>query len=71
MLLNKWIQFGMSVAIAATSASAAVDWAVVFSPTTAASIAAALGVVKMVTNVIAPAKSEPAQPTGGSVITHN
>lgn len=70
MLLNKWIQFSMSVAIAAASASAAIDWTAVFSPTTAATIAAVLGVVKGLTNLAAPAKGEPTTPSGGSIITH-
>ena len=70
MLTNKWIQFALSAAIALSGSAAAFDWSAVVSSKTAGSIAAGIGLVKMVLNAIAPAAGTVAAPTNGTFVTH-
>lgn len=70
MLLNKWIQFAMSLIIAVTGWAAAFDWTTIFSQKTAAGIAGTVGVFKLITNALAPSTTQVITPTGGTVVTH-
>lgn len=68
--VNKWVQFAMSAAIVLSGALIAFDWTTLVSPTTAATIVSVLGLIKLVTNAIAPAAGVQTTPTGGGLITH-
>lgn len=68
MYLNKWIQFVLSLVIVVTGAMAGFDWTSVFSATTSAKIAGAIGVIKLVTNAIAPAATQTVVPSGGVIV---
>ncbi len=70
MLTNKWLQFGLSAAMAVLAGSASLDWSTVVNPTHAAGIATGIAAVKAVLNLLAPGPRVPVQPTGGSLITH-
>ena len=54
MLTNKWIQFGLSAAIAFAGVAVGFDWSSVVGPRAAGVVVAALGGLKMVLNAMAP-----------------
>ncbi len=68
MYFNKWIQFAMSLLIVITGAMAGFDWTLVFSQETSARIAGFIGVVKLVTNALAPAATQQVRPAGGLIV---
>ncbi|MCW6511002.1 hypothetical protein [Lichenifustis flavocetrariae] len=70
MLTNKWIQFGLSAAVAVLTGGASLDWSTILTPTHAAGIAAGIATVKALLNLLAPGPRVPVQPTGGTLITH-
>lgn len=70
MLTNKWIQFGLSTALAMLAGGASLDWSAILTPAHAAGVASGIAAVKAVLNLLAPAPGMPVQPTGGAVITH-
>ena len=70
MYLNKWIQFAMSLVVVLTGAMAGFDWTTVFSTETSAKIAGAVGIIKLITNAIAPSATVAATPTGRTIVTH-
>ena len=68
MYLNKWIQFALSLVIVVTGAMAGFDWTTFFSAATSAKIAGAIGLIKLVTNAIAPAATQQVHPVGGVLV---
>ena len=70
MYFNKWIQFALSLVIVITGAMAGFDWTTVFEQSTSAKIAGVIGVIKLITNAIAPAATQRLQPTGGVIVAH-
>ena len=70
MYFNKWIQFALSAGVVITGAMAGFDWTSVFSAETSAKIAGAIGVIKLITNAIAPATTATVTKTGGTIVTH-
>lgn len=70
MLANKWIQFGLSAAIAFVGVAVGFDWTSVVGQQTGGVIVAALGGVKMVLNSMAPAPGASVVATDGTLVTH-
>jgi hypothetical protein len=70
MLVNKWIQFGLSALIGVLGVAAGWDWTAVVGVATAGKVVAGIALVKGVTNILAPAPGTTAAPSSGSVITH-
>lgn len=68
MYFNKWIQFALSLVIVVTGAMAGFDWTTVFSAATSAKIAGVIGVVKLITNALAPAATQRVVPAGGMIV---
>lgn len=70
MLTNKWIQFGLSVAMALSAGAASLDWSSVLTPSHAAGVAAGIATAKALLNLAAPGPGAIVSPTGGAVVTH-
>ncbi len=68
MYFNKWLQFALSLLIVVTGAMAGFDWTIVFSQETSARIAGVIGILKLITNALAPAATQQVRPAGGLIV---
>ena len=68
MYFNKWLQFALSLLIVITGAMAGFDWTTVFSQETSARIAGVIGIMKLITNALAPAATQQVRPAGGLIV---
>lgn len=69
MLLNKWIRAALSVGIILLGGLEALNWTDLVSPQTAGVVVGAIGIFKLIFNVLAPASGQIARPTNGTVVT--
>jgi hypothetical protein len=70
MLLNKWLQFALSVLGGLSALASAIDWSVIGNAKLSATVATVVFAIKGITNMLAPGRNTVATPTGGTVVTH-
>lgn len=71
MLMNKWISLGLNVLTAVLVVLSQVDWSTMLPQKYAFAGAMIVLVIKSALSALQPAPTQPAMPTGGTVITHS
>lgn len=70
MLTNKWVLFGLSLAVTVVGYLSTVDWQTLL-PSGAGTIVMVIGVIKMILNGLMPPVGQGViTSTGGTIITH-